>query len=49
LTIRAGVSLGVGRGGRFPIAPLDLPATTSLLTVVAGRIVWDAGVLHPAP
>ncbi|HMG56040.1 MAG TPA: amidohydrolase family protein [Kofleriaceae bacterium] len=33
----------------FHIAPPDIPATTSLLTVVAGRIVWDAGVLHPAP
>lgn len=33
----------------FHIAPGDIPATTSELTVVAGRVVWDSGVLHPAP
>jgi predicted amidohydrolase YtcJ len=30
----------------FHVAPPDLPATRSLLTIVGGRIVWDAGVLH---
>ena len=30
----------------FHVAPPDLPATRSVLTIVGGRIVWDAGVLH---
>lgn len=30
-------------------APPDLLATASLLTLVDGRIVWDAGVLHADP
>jgi predicted amidohydrolase YtcJ len=29
----------------FHIAPTAVPATTSDLTIVAGRVVWDAGVL----
>jgi predicted amidohydrolase YtcJ len=33
----------------FHIAPGDIPATTSELTMVGGRVVWDSGVLHPAP
>lgn len=33
----------------FHVAPPQIPATTSLLTMVGGRIVWDAGVLHPEP
>jgi predicted amidohydrolase YtcJ len=32
----------------FHVPPPAIPATTSLLTVVAGRVVWDAGVLHAA-
>jgi predicted amidohydrolase YtcJ len=31
----------------FHVAPADLPATRSVLTVVGGRVVWDAGVLVP--
>jgi predicted amidohydrolase YtcJ len=30
----------------FHVAPPDLPATRSVLTLVGGRVVWDAGVLH---
>jgi predicted amidohydrolase YtcJ len=30
----------------FQVAPIAIPATASVLTLVAGRIVWDAGVLH---
>jgi predicted amidohydrolase YtcJ len=30
----------------FHIALPDLPATRSVLTIVGGRVVWDAGVLH---
>jgi predicted amidohydrolase YtcJ len=29
----------------FTVAPSALPATGSLLTIVGGQIVWDAGVL----
>ena len=31
----------------FHVAPADLPATRSVLTVVGGRVVWDAAVLRP--
>jgi predicted amidohydrolase YtcJ len=30
----------------FHVAPPDMIATRSVLTLVAGRVVWDAGVLH---
>lgn len=33
----------------FHIAPGDIPATTSELTMVSGRVVWNSGMLHPAP
>ena len=33
----------------FHVAPPDIPGTTSVLTMVGGRVVWDAGVLHSAP
>jgi len=33
----------------FHAAPPDLLATTSLLTLVDGRVVWDAGVLRADP
>lgn len=33
----------------FHAAPGDLPATRSVLTIVGGRVVWDAGVLHRQP
>lgn len=33
----------------FHAAPPDLLTTTSLLTMVGGRIVWDAGALHADP
>ena len=29
----------------FTLPPPALPATTSLLTMVGGQVVWDAGVL----
>jgi predicted amidohydrolase YtcJ len=31
----------------FHVPPPVIPATKSVLTMVAGRIVWDDGVLHP--
>ena len=31
----------------FHVSPADLPATRSVLTIVGGRVVWDAGVLRP--
>jgi len=30
----------------FHVAPPAIPATTSVLTMVGGRVVWDAGVVH---
>ena len=33
----------------FHIAPAELPATRSVLTIVGGRVVWDAGVLVHRP
>jgi predicted amidohydrolase YtcJ len=33
----------------FHAAPSDIVTTTSLLTMVDGRTVWDAGVLHADP
>jgi predicted amidohydrolase YtcJ len=33
----------------FHVAPPDIPGTTSVFTMVGGRVVWDAGVLHPTP
>lgn len=33
----------------FHVPPPAIPGTTSVLTVVGGRTVWDAGVLHPDP
>lgn len=31
----------------FSVPAAALPATRSLMTLVGGRVVWDAGVLHP--
>jgi predicted amidohydrolase YtcJ len=33
----------------FRVSTPDIPGTTSVLTMVGGRVVWDAGVLHAAP
>jgi hypothetical protein len=33
----------------FHVPPPAILATGSLLTMVGGRVVWDAGVLHPDP
>jgi hypothetical protein len=33
----------------FHVPPPAIPATGSLLTMVGGRVVWDAGVLHADP
>lgn len=33
----------------FHAPPPAIPATYSVLTMVNGRVVWDAGVVHPAP
>lgn len=33
----------------FAVPPPAIPATVSLLTVVGGEIVWDAGALAPSP
>jgi len=33
----------------FHVAPPDLPNTRSVLTIVGGRVVWDAGELHAGP
>jgi predicted amidohydrolase YtcJ len=33
----------------FHVPPPAIPATTSVLTVIGGRVAWDAGVLHPDP
>lgn len=33
----------------FHVPPPALLATESVLTIVNGRVVWDAGVLHPIP
>lgn len=30
----------------FTVSASDLPKTTSLLTLVGGRVVYDAGILH---
>jgi predicted amidohydrolase YtcJ len=33
----------------FAVPPAAIPATVSLLTLVGGEVVWDAGVLAPSP
>lgn len=33
----------------FHVSPSEILGTTSDLTMVAGRVVWDAGVLHATP
>jgi predicted amidohydrolase YtcJ len=33
----------------FHIAPPQIQRTTSVLTIVGGRVVWDQGVLHAVP
>lgn len=33
----------------FTVPPPALPTTTSLLTLVGGEVVWDAGVIAPQP